>query len=132
VIVPTLLQLLVWCDLIADDIEGLSLRLFQNNITPADDDVTGDYTVATFSGYANSTVPAFGAAVPDGADAVATATSVVFLHNGGGVSNDIYGYYVVDGGGLLVYADRFAGAPVNIGPGEAYVVVPVIRLAPIV
>lgn len=131
-IVPTMVQLLVWCDMIAGDVEGLSLRLFQNNIVPADDDVTADYTVATFSGYANSTVPAFGAAVPDGDDALATATPVAFVHNGGGVSNDIYGYYIVDGGGLLVLADRFAGAPVNIGPGEAWVVTPKIRLAPIV
>ena len=30
--------------------ENLSLRLFKNNITPADSDVAGTYTVADFTG----------------------------------------------------------------------------------
>lgn len=125
-------SLLAWCDLLTDDIEGLSLRLFKNNHTPDPSDVVGDYTVADFSGYANGVVPAFGAAVPDGDDALATAVPYAWLHNGGGVTSDVYGYYIVDGGGVLVLAERYAGAPVSMAPGTAYVVELAVRVKPIV
>jgi hypothetical protein len=90
-----------------------SLHLFQNNYVPVLSDVVGNYTEATFSGYASATL-AWGAAFINGStQAEIDATPVTFAHSSGGVTNTIYGIYVLDSGGALAYAERF-GAPISM------------------
>ena len=93
--------------------QNLVLRLFQSNTTPAEGDTAGTYTEATFSGYSAITLTgASWAAASGGSIAFAQQT---FTHNGGGVSNAIYGYYLTQlGSGILVWAERDATAPVTI------------------
>lgn len=85
--------------------QDLVLKLYQNNIVPSDTDTAATYTEATFSGYAPVTLTgASWGAASGGSIAFAQQT---FTHNGGGVSNSIYGYYVVQAtSGTLVYSER--------------------------
>lgn len=93
----------------------LDVKLFKNDYQPVDGSVVGNFTEADFSGYA--AVDMAGGAVDPANDAggraVATWNEVSFTHNGGGVNNSIYGYYVVDGGGNLLWAERFSVAPIS-------------------
>jgi hypothetical protein len=93
--------------------QNLVLRLFQSNTTPAEGDTAGTYTEATFSGY--SAITLTGASWGAAAAGTITFAQQTFTHNGGGVSNSIYGYYLTQAtSGFLVWAERDATAPVTI------------------
>ena len=85
--------------------QDLVLRLYQNNIVPSDTDTAATYTEATFSGYAPITLTGSSWGTPtNGSISYAQQT---FTHDGGGTSNNIYGYYVTQvGSGILVYSER--------------------------
>jgi hypothetical protein len=106
--------------------DGYQWGLFKNNGTPNEDWTISDITPADFSGYAGlQAFSSWNAATWTSPRATATAADVVWTHNGGGTSNDIYGYYVVDGAGALAWAERNAAAPVTIsGSGQTYTVKP--------
>ena len=98
-------------DLLTADRSNWSVRLFQNDVTPADTDTVATYTEATFSGYSAQSCPAFAASVTNAAGkAEATASSAVaFTHSGGATANTLYGYYVVrTGDSVLLFAERFS------------------------
>lgn len=93
--------------------QDLVLKLYQNNITPAEGDTAATYTEATFSGYAS--VSLTGASWGAASGGTITNTERTFTHNGGVTSNSIYGYYVVQAtSGTLLYAERDAAAPFTI------------------
>jgi hypothetical protein len=85
-----------------------TLKLFKNDHTPAVDDVNADYTEADFSGYASFALGNWNAAFlnPDDKGEI-DATAHEFAHNGGATGNTIYGVYVVNNAGNVVYAERF-------------------------
>lgn len=91
----------------------LTLRLFANNITPADTDVVGDYTEATFTGYAAIATVSWGAAYLN-ANNIAQIDEIVrtFTQTGTTVVNNIYGYYLTAPGGALVFAERNPAGPI--------------------
>lgn len=101
-----------------DDAPGiLTLRLYVNNKTPEDSDTVSDYTEASGFGYS---AIALNAANWDftTVSGVSTATynSVqTFTFTSGPVV--IYGYYVTDGGGNLIWVQRFSVASVTIPAG---------------
>lgn len=90
--------------------ENPVLRLYSNNITPADTDVTGTYTEATFAGYAAITLTGASWANP-----VAGATSFAqqtFIRSSTGATENIYGYYLTQvTSGILMWSERDAAAP---------------------
>lgn len=89
--------------------QDLVLKLFQNDYTPVKGDTAANYTVATFSGYADITLTG---ASWNAAAAAAIANSIerVFTHNGGATPNTIYGYFVVQvTSGTVLYAERDSG-----------------------
>jgi len=96
----------------------LTLRLYENNKTPEEGDTVSDYTEV--SGYGYSAISLSGANwdfTTDG-DGVSTATynsAQTFTFTGGPVV--IYGYYITDGGGNLVWVERFSVASVTIPAG---------------
>lgn len=92
-----------------------NLRLFKNNHVPTEADVVGDYTEANFSGYPGAVSPTWGTPFVNGSNkGEVDATLITYTHNGGGTANTVYGVYVVDGAGVLVYAERFP-APYTMG-----------------
>jgi len=101
------------------DMSAFECRLYQNNYTPVQGSVLGDFTVATFSGYAADWTT-FGAAsiVSNKAKIVASAP-VSFVHNGGGTSNTIYGYYIVDlASSQVVWAEKFSASQLMANNGD--------------
>lgn len=98
---------------------GVTLRLYQNNYTPISTSVLADFTIATFSGYADET-PSFGSATPiSGVMTITDSSQRNFTHNTGGTSNTVYGYYVVDTlAGKVLWAERFSASILMQNDGD--------------
>lgn len=95
----------------------LTLKFFTNNVTPADTDVSGDYTEATGGGYAAKTLVAGGWTIA-GDPKTASFAQQVFTFTGALTGNPtIYGYWIENGVGTLIWDERFAAAftPINNG-----------------
>ena len=109
---------------------NLTLKLFATNVTPADTDTAGTYTEASGGGYVAKTLSAASWTESNvaGIEQVAYA-SQVFTFTGALTTNPtIYGYYVVDAGGVLIYAEAAtAFTPAN--NGDAYTVPPKFQLS---
>lgn len=101
---------------------NLTLRLFTSNTTPADTDTAGSYTEATGGGYAAKTLTAASWAVAQSAG-IATASyaqqSFAFT---GALDGDasVYGYYITDAAGVLIYAERASAAYTPVNDGDSY------------
>lgn len=92
--------------------QNLSLKLFSNNITPADSDTAGTYTEATFTGYSAITLTgaSWNAA---SAGSIAYSAQQTFTRTSTGVTENIYGYYCVQvTSTTLLYSERDGAAPV--------------------
>lgn len=91
------------------DSGNIEVRLFQNDIAPTKATVVGDLTEATFTGYAAITTLAFADAVyDDDNDGLLVATeTMTFTSTGSAITNTCYGYYLVDGNGNYLGAERF-------------------------
>jgi hypothetical protein len=109
----------------------LTLRLFQNDYTPVDGSVIGNFTEATFDGYASQSLSDFAAAYLNASNkAEVDASLYIFLMTGAVTPNTIYGYYVTIGGTQVVYAERNpAGGQAMTGAGQIYPVYPRFTLA---
>lgn len=110
----------------------LTLKLFTNDITPADDDVAGDYTEAAGGGYAAKTLTAasWTGSIAAGVAQVAYAEQI-FAFTGpltGGVP--VYGYYLVNAAtGKVVYAERRSSAVTPENNGDTLLITPVFKLS---
>jgi hypothetical protein len=95
--------------------QNLRYRLFTNNITPAETDVAGTYTEATFTGYAGQTLTGANWTVVQGAPTLASHAQLTFASTADQTLQNVYGYYVTQATStLLVLAERFTGAPFAI------------------
>jgi hypothetical protein len=97
-----------------------TLHLYQNNHTPSPTDVNGSYTEATFSGYGAVLLGTWTAAFVNGSgQGEIDAAMATFTHNGGGTANTIYGAYVTDQAGDVVYAELFPAPQVMSSLGNS-------------
>lgn len=110
--------------------DGLKVRLFKNDVTPDDNTVIGDLTEADFEGYAagdlaNLTTPGVVAA-----QAQTQGDSVTFTMGTPGTTNNIYGHYITDSAGTVLYGVvRDPSAPIAMDTaGKEYTVFPVLTL----
>lgn len=103
----------------------LVLRLFSNNITPAETDVAATYTEYAAPGYGSITLTAANWVTTEGAPSNTTYAQQTFTMSGAG---DAYGYYMTrNTGGRIALAERFSGAPFSIPSGGGTIkVTPVI------
>jgi len=102
--------------------KDLTLKLFCNDITPSDSDVVGDYTEAVGGGYASKTLTC-GSWTISIADGIAQAVYVqqsFYLTGTLTTNTTIYGYFVVDGDGSLMWADLL-DTPFDTTVGASYV-----------
>lgn len=106
--------------------QNLILKLFQNNITPADTDTAATYTEATFTGYAAISLP--GASWSAAAAGTISYSAQQTFTSTGTVNNSIYGYYLVQTtSGILVWSERDALAPFTVAnSGDAVKLTPTI------
>jgi hypothetical protein len=104
---------------------NLTVRLFKSNTTPAEGDVAGTYTESTFTGYAASALTAgtWGAAA---AGTITYGAQLTFTCSGASAES-VYGYYVTNGAGTLLYSERDGSAPFSIvNSGDAVKLTPTI------
>jgi len=95
--------------------QDLSLRLFQNNITPAEGDVVGGYTIATFTGYASLTLTGSSWTISGTAPTQIAYAQRTFTSSADQTLQNIYGYYYVRASaGDIMGAERFTSAPFPI------------------
>lgn len=114
-------------------LDGVSIRLFSNNLTPTPENVLADFTESAWTGYAEAGPLVWGVPflAPDAVIKVAAA-SVQFTQTGVISTGTSYGWYMVgDPGGAeyLVASQRF-DTPVNfVATGIGVVVDPTFALA---
>lgn len=94
--------------------ENLSLRLFKNNITPADSDVAGTYTVADFTGYSNVTLTSSQSGstwpVPTTSSNKGTATYQTTATWTATSDQTVYGWYMLFASSGTIAASQAFGA----------------------
>lgn len=108
------------------------LKLYTNNIAPADTDIAATYTEMATLGYAAKTltkgswVTTPGATGLPGSSAYAQQTWTFSA----GTAVTVYGYYVVDTTtGLLLWSEAFATPKVVQNAGDQILITPVITLS---
>jgi len=96
--------------------QNLTLRLFKNNITPADGDNVNasGYTEATFTGYTSIALTAASWSISTADPANATYAQQTFTSTADQTAQPQYGYYVTRADGSLLFAERFSDGPYTI------------------
>ena len=103
--------------------DNVKLKLFINNVTPAEDDVVGTYTEATGAGYAAKTLTG-GSWTVETDTGVTTAEYAEQEFVFTGAQANVYGYYVTDSAGTgLLWAERFTDGPYSIPAGGGSITV---------
>jgi hypothetical protein len=94
--------------------QNLVLRLYTNNITPAETDTASTYTEASGSGYAAITLTGSSWNAPsEGAPSSIGYAQQTFTFTG--ALGNVYGYYMTRAtSGRIALAERFTNAPFNI------------------
>jgi len=93
--------------------ENLVLRLFTNNITPAETDTAATYTEATGNGYSAITLTGANWTIVEGAPGTASYAEQTFTFTG--ALGNVYGYFLTRAtSGRIALAERFTAAPFNI------------------
>ena len=108
--------------------EDYTLKLYKTNVTPAESDTAGSYTVADFTGYANKTLTRAGWAA---ASTAAGTTSTTFAQQSWSPtsSQTVYGYYVIGATStVLLWAELFASSK-NLVDGDTLQLTPKMELA---
>jgi hypothetical protein len=110
--------------------QDLVLKLYKNDKTPADGDDEGDYTEATFSGYADADLTGANWTITPGAPSEAVYPQQTFTSDANQTTENIYGYFVVQTtSGKIMWAERFPNGPYPISnAGDAIKVTPKIQL----
>lgn len=116
----------------AGDLAGATVHLYTNDYTPTPQSVVGDFTEATFTGYAAVAVAGWTANRLEASGAVSTdATNVIpFVGPGDATGQSIMGYFVKSAGGgtPYLYAVKFA-APVPLNsPADVLALVATFRI----
>jgi hypothetical protein len=95
--------------------EQLKIKLFSNNVVPANADTAATYTECSGSGYAAITLTAASFTVTPGSPTTFTYPQQTFTLTG---ALTAYGYFVVGAtSGLLYWSEQFTGAPYSIPAG---------------
>ena len=91
------------------------LDLYTSNTTPAEGDTAATYTAATGGGYAQKSLTGSSWTVTPGAPTEAAYAQQNFTWASVPVTATMYGYYVRQAvSGILMWAERFTGAPYTI------------------
>jgi hypothetical protein len=111
--------------------DNLTLKLFCNNVNPADGDTAATYTEATGGGYAAKPLSMANFAVSTALGiAQAAYAQQIFAFTGPLTTNGtIYGWYLVDADGTLIYAQKSDSSVTPATSGDAVIVNPVFQLS---
>ncbi len=109
------------------------LKLFSNNVVLSRGMVAADFTVVAGAGYANFNLTAASWVVTAGTPSSMSHPAHTFTFTGPTTApGTIYGYYIIDGGGVIVTAERLASPPfIPAVNGDGVTVTPTITLGSI-
>lgn len=96
--------------------ETLYLRLYSNDITPSETDTAASFTEVSGGGYDEIELLAAERTITGGNPSSCVWPLKTFTFTGAITATNLYGYYIVDGAGLLKGAERFPGAVVPFEP----------------
>lgn len=95
--------------------QPLRLKLYKNNITPAETDIESTYTEATFTGYADIALTAATWTTSGTAPTAIDFPEQSFTSTANQTAQLIYGYYYTQQtSGKLTAVERFADGPYSI------------------
>lgn len=104
---------------------GNTCHLFQNDYTPIDGSILSNFLEASFDGYAPVDANGWSDPLFVSPRALIQATACNYAKSAGSIGNLIYGYYILDQAGNLLWAERDPSAPVPMNvDGNVYVIVP--------
>jgi hypothetical protein len=93
--------------------ETLVLKLYSNDVTPTNADISSDYTEVSGNGYTAVTLTPENFIFTAGDPGAAAFPQVTFSFTG--AAGNVHGYFVVGAtSGNLMFANRFSNAPINI------------------
>jgi len=106
--------------------QNQTLKLFCNNITPAEGDTAATYTEASGGGYSAKSLTGSSWSVTGGSPTFAAYAQQTFAFTGPLTTNTIiYGYFVVQAtSGVLMWAERAAATFTPNNNGDEYRVTP--------
>ena len=88
--------------------QNIKLRLYSNNVVPAEGDTLSTYTEVSGGGYAFKTLTFANWTIVAGAPTTASYANQDFNFTGvTGAPGVIYGYYMEDADGILMGSERF-------------------------
>lgn len=109
---------------------NLTLKLYKSNTTPGEADTAATYTEADFTGYSAASLTGSSWTVTTGAPSYASYAQQTFTSSATQSAQSIYGYFVVNAAGTLMWAEKFTDGPYSISNnGDAVKVTPYIELA---
>lgn len=132
-LVPDVGEVILLGNLIAGGtLENMTLKLYKTNVTPAESDTAGSYTVADFTSYTNKTLTrSVNNGVTWGTVATntgVTSSSYVAQSWTAGSTQTIYGYYVVGATStVLLWAELF-GVARTLASGDVLNLTPKLQL----
>lgn len=92
--------------------EDLELHLYKNDLAPDSASVLGDFTEAEFSGYSSTVLTAANWGITAASTTVFLySEAIIFEADASVTDEDIYGYYVTNTTGDVMWAERFANPP---------------------
>lgn len=107
-----------------------TLRLFANNHTPAHGDTESNYTEAAGGGYAAIALTASNWTTTPGSPTSSAYPQQTFTFTGALTTNTtVYGYYITNAAGKLIYAELLSVAFVPSNNGDTVKVTPTVTLA---
>jgi len=111
--------------------KNLTLKLFCNDVTPDDTDTASTYTEASGGGYAAITLTSGSWTVTvadDPSDAVYAQQTFTFT---GALTTNltVYGYFVVDADGVLIWAEAFSSSFTPANNGDTIKITPKFQLS---
>jgi len=111
--------------------KDLTLKLYTNDYTPLDTSTAGSFTEAAGGGYATKTLSngSWTQSQVSNIEQVAYAQQTITFTGALNGSATVYGYFVVDADGVLVYGERFATAFQPTSNGDAIKVTPLFQMS---
>ena len=95
--------------------QPLILRLYKNDVTPAETDTEATYTEATFTGYAPITLTGANWVTSGTAPTQVAYAQQTFTSTAQQTAQAVYGYYLTQTtSGKAVASERFTGGPYTI------------------
>lgn len=111
---------------------NLTLKLFANNVTPADTDTAATYEEIAGGGYSAKTLTPANWTLDTTKDpSVVEYPQQAFIFTGPitNASGTVYGYYVVDDDGVAIFAERLSVPFQPVNNGDAVYIIPKFQLS---